>query len=404
MSFKSAIQSALIVVCCLSAGRVFAADVVNGKVINQTTRRASAGDDVVLLRMGEGMQEEARVRTDAQGLFSVPLAHPAAQYVVRVLHQGVNYDHTLTGTSAMQIEVFDSAKAIKGLQGALGIAQIESEGNTLKVTEMYSISNASLPPVTQTGARNFEMSLPAEAALDSLAAKRSQGLWVNLAAVPVPGKQGSYAVDFPLRPGDTLFKFSYHLPGSSVTTLRLKPAYPVRSFAVMHPPSMVFKSLQPRSFTSPGVVKGLKVEQVVGGVAREVPAFEISGTGTTAQASSVNKLPSAAASAVAASNPVTQPIANSQSEADQRKKDVWAIGSLTSLLIAGGGFALWRRNKRLGVIHSSGKSAPVVQALKDELFQLETEKSRGTMSAEQYSSTREALNLSLRRAMGRKKA
>jgi hypothetical protein len=397
-------NSVVIIVCCLVSLRVFAVATVTGKVINQTTRRSSAGDDVVLLRMGEGMQEEARVRTDAQGAFSVPLAHPEAQYVVRVLHQGVNYDHTLTGASAVQLEVFDSAKAVKGLQGTLGIAQIESEGKTLKVTEMYSISNASSPPVTQTGARSFEMSLPAEAALDSLAAKRSQGLWVNLAAVPVLGKQGSYAVDFPLRPGDTLFKFSYHLPGSSVTTLRLKPAYPVRSFAVMHPPSMVFKSLQPRSFVSPGVVKGLKVEQVVGEVAHEVPAFEISGTGTTAQTQLANALPLSVASTAGASNSAAQPPVNPQREADQRKKDAWAIGLLTLLLIASGGFALLRGNKRYGEIRSSGKNAPAVQALKDELFQLESERSRGSMSSEQYSSAREALNLSLRRAMGRKKA
>ncbi|HEY3767829.1 MAG TPA: hypothetical protein VGN44_04080 [Candidatus Angelobacter sp.] len=404
MSFKFVMKSAVIIVCCLFSLRVFAAATVTGKVINQTSQRPSAGDDVVLLRMGEGMQEEARVRTDTQGAFSVPLAHPKAQYVVRILHQGVNYDHTLTGASAVQLEVFDSAKTIKGLKGALGIAQIESAGNTLKVTEMYSISNASSPPVTQTGARNFQMSLPAEATLDSLAAKRSQGLWVNLAAVPVMGKQGSYAVDFPLRPGDTLFKFSYHLPGSSVTTLRLKPAYAVRSFAVMHPPSMVFKALQARAFTSPGVVKGLKVEQVVGGVVHQVPAFEISGTGTTAQTQLASSVPPSVASAAGASNPAAQAPANPQSEAEQHKKDAWAISSLTLLLIAGGGFALWRRGKRLEAIRPSGKSAPVVRALKDELFQLETERSRGTMSAEQYSSTREALNLSLRRAMGRKKA
>jgi hypothetical protein len=402
------IKSILIIVCCLSAVSAFAADSVSGKVLNRTTQQPAADDDVVLLRMGEGMQEEARVRTDAQGAFSMNLAHPEAQYVLRVLHQGVNYDHTLTGASTVQLEVFDAAPAIKGLQGVLGIAQIESDGAMLKVTEMYSIANASVPPVTQTSPHNFPISLPVEATLDSFTAKRSQGIWVNLAAVPVLGKQGSYMVDFPLRPGDTFFKFSYHLPGSGVTTLHLKPAYPVQSFAVMHPPSMGFKSLRPRSFTSPGVVKGLQVEQAVGGVGREVPAFEISGIGSAAPQTSLAKALPPSAAPGAAGNSSSSPT-NAQSDVDQRnfdqrKKDAWAVGLLTILAIVGGGFALWRRQKQIGARPSGGKNMPVVQALKDELFQLERERSRGTMSEEQYSSTRDALNLSLQRAMTREKA
>jgi cbb3-type cytochrome oxidase subunit 3 len=403
------IKTILIIGCFLSAAAAYAADTVSGKVLNQTTQRPAAGDDVVLLRMGEGMQEEARVRTDAQGAFSMNLAHPGAQYVLRVLHQGVNYDHTLTGASTVRLEVFDVAPAIKGLKGALGIAQIESDGTTLKVTEMYSIANVSTPPVTQTSPHNFQISLPAEAMLDSFTAKRAQGVWVNLAPVPVLGKQGIFAVDFPLRPGDTLFKFSYHLPGSGATTLRLKPAYPVQSFAVMHPPSMAFKSLRPHAFTSPGVVKGLQVEQAVGGVARDVPAFEISGIGVTAPRPALAKAVPPSVVLGAATGSSSTPSANPQSEidqhnADQRKKDVWAVGLLTLFLIAGGGFALWRRQKRIGARNSGGQNMPVVQALKDELFQLETERSRGKMSEEQYSSTRDALNLSLQRAMTREKA
>lgn len=408
-----AIKSIVIFLCCLSAVAVFAADTVSGKVLNQTTQRPAAGDDVVLLRMGEGMQEEARVRTDAQGTFSMNLSHPEAQYVLRVLHQGVNYDHTLTGASMVQLEVFDTTPAIKGLQGVLGIAQVESDGATLKVTEMYSIANGSVPPMTQTGPHNFQISLPVEATLDFFTAKRSQGIWVNLAAVPVPGKQGSYAVNFPLRPGDTFFKFSYYLPGSGVTTLHLKPAYPVQSFAVMHPPSMAFKALRPHSFTSPGVVKGLQVEQAVGGVGREVPAFEVSGVGAVAPQTALAKASPSAALTAAAGNSSKLP-ANAQSDVDQRnvdqrnldqrKKDTWAVSLLTILAIAGGGFALWRRQKRIGARPPGSKNMPVVQALKDELFQLETERSRGTMSEEQYSSTRDALKLSLQRAMTREKA
>jgi hypothetical protein len=403
MTVRSTIKSSLFVFCCLFAVAATAADAIHGKVINQTTHQASVGDDVVLLRMGEGMQEESRVRTDAQGQFSMHLGHPDAQYVIRAMHQGVNYDLSLAGASELQLEVFDAAAKIKGLSGTLGMAQIEPDGAALKVTEMYSISNASAPPITQIGQHNFEVHLPDGATLDSLAAKRAQGIWVNLTAVPAPGKQGRYSVDFPLRPGDTLFKFSYHLPASGVATLHLKPAYPVQSFAVMHPPAMKFKSLQPRAFTSPGLVKGMQVEQAVNKVTGEVPAFEVSGIGlTAAKAALPTDEVSPAASVPVATSPAAPPPADSENETEQRsKREAWMIGSLTLLLVVGGVFALWRRGQR----QVSGRSnADNVQTLKDELFDLETERFRGSISAEQYDSAKDALILSMQRAMNREKA
>src|SRR5215472_13468945 len=71
------------------------ADAVPGKVRNVTTSQAAVGDDVILLRLGNGMEEEARAKTDAQGAFTLNSSSPNAQYVVRVLHQGVNYDQTV---------------------------------------------------------------------------------------------------------------------------------------------------------------------------------------------------------------------------------------------------------------------------------------------------------------------
>ena len=399
MSYGTKSFFLLLLLCFLPAD--LHADTVTGKVVNRTTQKPAMGDEVVLLRMGEGMQEETRVRTDAQGAFSVNIAHPEAQYVLRVLHQGVNYDHTLTGASTVQLEVFDSVAAIKGLGGALGIAQLESDGGNLKVTEMYSITNASTPPVTQTGARNFEISLPAGATLDALMAKRAQGVWVNL--TPAQGKQSSYAVDYPLRPGDTLFKYIYHLPVSGAATLKLKLAYPIKSFAVMHPPSMEFRPLQAKAFSSPGVVKGLQVEQAVGGVTRDVPAFVISGAGTVAAAASApNTITPPPAAEAASEAPAAHAAAAAPVHDDHNTRDVWAIGSLTLLLITGGVFALWRRNRNLPAVQAPANT-PVVQALKDELFQLETERSHGTISTEQYDSARDALNLSLQRALAREK-
>src|SRR6266704_92041 len=276
----SAFRSVLLVANCLLVVPAFAADTVTGTVRNQTTARPSAGNDVILLRLAEGMQEEARTKTDAQGAFLLTTGVAEGRYMIRVLHQGVNYDQAVTGDVPLEIKVFNAVPRIGGLNGSIGIVRMESDGNVLKVAEMYAITNASTPPVTQSGPRNFEMFLPENAEFDSVEAKGPEGIWTNVPPVAVPAQPGHYIVNFPLRPGDTLFKFAYHLPYLGAAAFHLKLAYPIKRFAVMHPPSMSFKASRPEAFTNPGITKGLQVEQAVTKTfVSQVPVFEISGTG-----------------------------------------------------------------------------------------------------------------------------
>src|SRR5262249_41710458 len=97
---------ALLLFCCFYAISAFAMDRITGKVRNQTTNTAAAGNEVVLLKLGLGMEEEARTRTDAQGAFAFH-ATPDARHIVRVLHQGVNYDQVAIA-SPLEIPVFDA--------------------------------------------------------------------------------------------------------------------------------------------------------------------------------------------------------------------------------------------------------------------------------------------------------
>src|ERR1051325_6182142 len=66
------------------------ATTVNGTVKNGTTDKPAAGDDVVLLQLSQGMNEQARTKTDAQGHFKFDIKDDAP-HLVRVNHQGVNY-------------------------------------------------------------------------------------------------------------------------------------------------------------------------------------------------------------------------------------------------------------------------------------------------------------------------
>jgi hypothetical protein len=346
----------LLLICCSCALSACAADTINGSVRNRTTGKAAAGDEVILLRLQNGMEEESKTRTDATGAFSLSLAAANAPHVVRVIHQGVNYDQTVSGTGPVEIAVYDAVARIRNLQGSIGIAQVESDGQMLKVTEMYSIANDSVPPVTQSGPRNFEISIAPKATLDSLVVKKGGGVWTNLAPVPIKGQQGRYTADFPIRPGDTLFKFVYHLPYDGPARLQVKLPYPVRNFAVMHPPSMTFKASSAQAFTSPGMAQGLRVEQAASKpVMRNVPAFEVSGIGLAAPVqvagASAQMSPTMAATKPDTRASVTLPVVPGRPE-----NRTWGVLSGIAALLTAIAYAVWKRRTASMGLPSAGPS------------------------------------------------
>jgi len=406
---------ALVLIAMPGSAAGLSANTISGRVVNQTRAKASAGDEVILLRLGEGMQEVQRTRSDAKGKFSFSANGIDAEYIVRVLHEGVNYDQKLVGPSSpLEIIVYDAVPKIAGLAGSMGIAQVESDGSNLKVTEMYAIRNVSNPPVTQANPRNFEMSLPATATVDAFQVKRAGGVWVNATPSPL-GSKGHYAVDFPLRPGDTLFKFVYQLPYQTGAALKVKLAYPVKTFGVVHPPSIVFKSSRSNAFASPGIIKGLQLEQLVAtDMIHDVPAFELSGVGTAplpAQLAQNTHKPPALRTEPLRTEPSAAVAGETIAAAPAGEKPVrelWAVVlALATFLAVGVAFVV--RSSRSRTRHRfatiSGEDIrdelSVVDAIQDELSQLETEKLFGEISPEQYDAMKQALRLSLQRATAR---
>lgn len=352
MKKNSRISSVLLLVCAFHLSG-FANNVITGRVINQSMNRPSAGDKVILLRLGQGMETESETTTDAHGTFSLPVSVPNASHLLRVVHQGVNYDQQLTGDQSPQIQIFESVPRVSGLSATVGMAQIETDGAMLKVNEMYDILNPSQPPVTQSKARNFEFSISGEATLNSFQAKRAGGVWVNLTATPIPGAAGRYAVDFPLRPGDTLFRFTYRVPSSGAMNFKLQPAYPVKNFAVAHPPSMIFTPVRALDFTSPGIAKGLRLEQAVSRTAllREIPGFEISGTGSSTPdvvTAGPSGVASAAASTLAAAIPDSLP-ASALARDNRDRSPLWPLFVAFICLFATTLFGLLRRRRQSAI-------------------------------------------------------
>jgi hypothetical protein len=112
---------------------------------------------------------------------------------------------------------------------------------------------------------------------------------------------------------------------------------------------------------------------------------------------------------------------------DPLHKYRWMIlGGLAIVMVMGGVFVVSRANQQAGVsppapaapVRTAAVAAPIanqpsapvarsgmlLEALKEELFQLEVEKQQGRISAEEYEKSREALNQTLQRALARQKS
>lgn len=392
----------------LSVSAAFAADTITGTVHNETTRKPSVGDEVTLYRLGKGMEEQGHTTTDAQGAFTLNLPSTQDQYLLQVSHQGVNYDQPVKGRGAMDVVVYDAVAKVSGLRSPIGIAQLAADEKFLKVTEWYEIDNASNPPVTQSSPENFVMTAPSDAVIEEAQARRGQGMWLKVTADPVKGQSGKYRINFPIRPGTTQFNFVYRVPYSGAARLRLNVPFPVQKFGVMHPASMSFTASTPDVFKSARMNDKLMVEQPdVSPVVGEVPAFEISGTGAApvhgtearaAPAPAVTAPPPPPGSVHSAPNPASAVV-------ERSSREVWLLIAGIFVILAIGGYSVWRMKLRPAPVIVSAKAGgntPLLDALKEQLFQLESDRLHGTISAEEYAASKQALSESIQRAMVRK--
>lgn len=421
-SVRSAIQATLLVLCLSAAA--FAADSITGTVQNRTKGQAAAGDTVVVLRLDQGMQEETRTKTDDQGAFTVKVQAPDKSYLIRIMHQGVNYDQPTSPGNTVTINVFDSAAKVQGVTGNLEVIRTGTKQNALHVSDMIDIRNESVPPVTQAGDRTFDVYLPAKAKIDSVMAAGSNKMAVIISATPVPGQPGHYTVNYPLRPGATQFAFNYDIPYDGRAVFRPRLAYPIKQLAVMIPPTMKFSSSSPAFQPVNTGTTDYKVQAISQLQAGEAPAFEISGAGTMPTiparpqartgtpiasnpgAPAVQPAPGAATGsasqtrAPAQGNPRNAPPAPVTPAAAVSPREWWILAAAAVLVLGVCGFVIWRTRAK---ITPSAKVAasPLLEALKQELLELETSRVQGSISREEYDKAKRALDGTVQRALAR---
>jgi hypothetical protein len=258
---------------------VFALNTITGSVRNESRGQPAVGDEVVLLRLDQGMREEEHTRTNVLGTFSLRMQHSDKLYLVRVKHQNVDYDQRAPVGGVISISVFDVAARVPGISGTIEILRAGTIKKLLHVSDMFEIKNASSPPFAQAGERTFEVYLPPNAKLDSVLAAGPERIVMMVSAAPVSGKPGHYVVNFPLLPGTTKFAFNYDLPYNGYAAFQTWHTYPLQQLAVMVPTTMKFSSLSSKFQILKTDASNYQVRSVGQVMTGPGPAFTISGTG-----------------------------------------------------------------------------------------------------------------------------
>jgi hypothetical protein len=435
---------ALIAILLLSA--LGAAQTLTGTVKNSTTGKPAAGDEVVLLSLGQGMEEAGRTKTDAKGHFTFKLDHAQGPHLVRVIHQEVTYHRMAPpGTTSVDVPVYDVSKKVEGIEVIADIMRFQAGQGQLQVERTFAVNNASKPPRTQMNEHNLEFYVPDGATITEGQAMTAGGQPVKSAPVPENNAKSRYAFLFPLRPGETRFSVVYTLPYTGSANIDPKSVYPLEHFVAIAPKAMEFSAAPGANYQLapfPGqpdanveVASNLKLGQPM--------AFKLSGEGALAAPADEDGQPSQGSSGQNESRPgggLGPPI----DAPDPLQKYRWQIlGGFALVLVAGGVYVASRQQAASRTARAQGKALPsleededygsaelpaareirtsearlsearpqptaprrsssiLLEALKEEIFELEVEHKQGRISQQEYESAKSALDQTLQRALKR---
>jgi hypothetical protein len=399
---------------------VFAAQ-ITGTVTNGTSNKPAVGDEVVLLSLSGGMDEVGHAKTDAQGHFSLN-APDQGQKLVRVDHQGVNYFKSAPqNTLIVDVTVYDTANKIENLVGEGHVFRFQTvPGGQLEVQEMFILRNESSPPRTR---QSYEFDLPAGAQIEEGMAEGPSGMPTNVPPTAVAGKKNHYSIPFPLRPGRTRFQVTYKVPYAGTREFKLTPDLPLAELGIMIPKSMQFNATA-GNFAPAQDEAGMTVFVAKSVTANKEIKFSVAGEGAmpvetqgAAAAQAGGQQSSAPGGGLGTPIEAPDPLSGSR----------WYLISIFIVVLAAGGYWLYRmqrqpspaspgpgtappqrnQQKSRDVPHSSSLMRPLngsngagmLDAIKEELFQLESDRLQGKLTQEEYATAKAGLETLMRRQL-----
>jgi len=406
------------------------AQTLTGTVTNGTSGKPASGDEVILINLSNGMEEAAKTKADGSGKFSFTLTDDGGPHLIRAVHQGVTYHQMAPPrTKTVELRVYDVVRKLADLSVTADVTRVQADSGTLQGMRLFAVNNASVPAKTQMNDHNFEFFLPAGARIESVQAKAPNGQPISAEAAP-QAEKNRYAIAFPLRPGETQFQVQFTMKYSGSLTYDPKPLYPAQHVVVVLPKSMQFAAANPSQFQpmqDPGQSDTIVQVAQQTQAGQSLP-FTISGTGT------IPDSPVQVASGDGQGNdnrpggglgaPIDAP--------DPLQSLRWPILIGFVAILAVGAWVVMKRKPATAVLTAgtpvvspgpppaasgprasstsvaaaalgapASKTAVLMDALKDEMFQLELERRQGKITEAEYATTKAALDQTLDRALKR---
>jgi hypothetical protein len=349
------------------------------------------------------------------------------------------------GVNSADIEVYDVAPKVTDLSVTADVIRFQADSGTMQGIRLFVVNNTSSPAKTQMNDHNFEFYLPPGAKVEQLQARAPNGQPIPAEAMP-EAEKNRYAIAFPLRPGETQFQLEFTLPYSGEIKIDPKPLYPAAHVVVVLPKTMQFKAANPSSFqsmqdprqgdTNIEVAQQTKPGQALG--------FTLQGNGV------ITESPGEVASGAAQQRDQQQPQGRDNLPSDNRpggglgapidapdalQQYRWPILVGFAVLLAIGGWVVTKRQPGTSVAATSAarpgaassdrsaaprptpptatasatsatstpvaKSSMLLEALKEELFELEVERNQGKITPADYEKAKAALDQTLDRALRR---
>ena len=440
---QSALLAAILALALASA----TAQTLSGTVTNGTIGKPAVGDEVILINLTTGMEIAANTNADNNGKFSFKLAGGAGPHLIRAVHQGVTYHQMAPpGVNSVDVNVYDVATKVTGLSVTADVIRFQADSGTMQGVRLFVVNNTSSPAKTQMNDHNFEFYLPPGAKIEQVQARAPNGQPIGSEAAP-QAEKNRYAINFPLRPGETQFQLEFTLPYTGEIKIDPKPLYPAEHLVVVLPKTMQFKAANPQSFQSmQDPSQGDSTVEVARQTQPGQPlGFTLTGNGV------ITESPGAIASGAARQQDQMQQQQPDQPQTrdnrpggglgvpidapDALQQYRWPILGAFAVLLAIGGWVVTKRQPitaaaatstakpaaassgHSAAVHPTASTAPapatsaagtpvarssmLLEALKEELFQLEIEKKQGKITPADYEKARAALDQTLDRALKR---
>jgi hypothetical protein len=290
----------------------------------------------------------------------------------------------------------------KGINIQQRMIVLESaDGSTLKVNELYTVEYNSASSRSKAAQVMLKIYLLDGATVEQAAVRTTGNVSLKTTVVP-QAEKNLYAFTYPVPSGVTQFTVTYTLPYGGQLKVIPRVTGPTAQLMLITPNSISLAPDDGSVFTlaNDAMLKDVTV-YVAGAVTRRQNlGFEVSGTGTLARA------PQDRQAAPQGNRPAQAARAGDERgtqgrESTSGRSRQWIFLAVLFLFLVAAASYVYSVDHGAPTVPASPAGDSLLAAMKEEMFQLESDRLQGTLSPEEYETAKAALDKALSRALER---